>query len=232
MCSLSLRVIAAVLLFTGCSPAHKEADPEVPVTTSAVPMDEFVKRVVGSTEDVWAQLFKSSGAHYLPPTVVLFTRSTRASCGIVSTATGPFYCPSDEKVYLDPTFLSELPQRLGVSGNFAQAYLVVREISHHVQHLSGTMQQLDSAASQGAERQRNQFRVRSELQADCYTGVWAFYQQKQNRLDPSDLEEVPAAVGLSDPSTYGAAAQRLRWFNHGLATGDPGQCDTFQVSRP
>jgi predicted metalloprotease len=232
MRSLSLRGIAALVLVTGCAPAHKGTADLSGRTASALPAKEFVKRIVGSTEDVWTQLFQSVGTRYEPPTVVLFTRSIVSSCGSVSTAAGPFYCPSDRKVYLDTTFLSELPERSGAYGDFAQAYLVVHEISHHVQHASGTMQQFDSAPSLTAERQRNQLQVRRELQADCYTGVWAFYVQKRNMLEPGDLEEVPAAQALSDPSTYGTAAQRLWWFKQGFATGDPGQCETFKVSQP
>jgi predicted metalloprotease len=248
--------VAALLLLTGCAPVYnvtadssgqissdfrrtpqdERSQPSPPAhsgqTESAYPTKEFVARIVGDTEDVWTALFESMGMRYEPPMVVLFTRSTASGCGIARAATGPFYCSADRTVYLDTAFFSELPGRSYAPGDFARAYLIVREISHHVQNALGTVQQFEPPPSEMVERQRNQLQVRLELQADCYTGVWAFFVQKRNLLEPGDLEEVRTVQGLGDASTRGTAEQRLWWFKHGLATGDPRQCDTLKASQP
>ena len=202
--------------------------------SSSAQRKEFVARVLGDTEDVWSAVFKTMGNPAYPmPTVVLFSFVTSSACGFVRAKVGPIYCPADSQIYVDPDFLSELSRRTTAHGDFAQAYLLAREVGHHVQSTLGTMAQFERSLSQVDEPRRIQLQVRRELQADCYTGVWAFYVQRRHRLDPGDLEEgVPAAQTVGDVSTHGTSAQRMWWFNQGLATGDPRECDTFSRLQP
>jgi predicted metalloprotease len=234
MRSLILSGAAALLFMAACAPVHEVVADSSVRNASANPSKEFVARVVGDTEDVWDALFLAMGySQYPRPRVVIFSGEMRSACGLVSAGVGPLYCPVDRKVYLDTAFLGELSRRIGAPGDFAQAYLIVHEISHHVQNALGTMQQLEPAVSGMAEWQRDQLKVRFELQADCYTGVWAHFVQKRNLLEPGDLEQgLPAAQAVGDASTHGSAAQRMWWFKKGLATGDPLQCDTFVISQP
>jgi len=203
-------------------------------TASAAPNKEFVARVVGDTEDVWDALFLTMGNPPYPrPKVVMFSGTVVTACGLKSAAVGPYYCQADRKVYLDTGFLSKVFHRDDPPGAFSQAYLIVYEISHHVQNALGTTQQFEHTQSGLEERQRNESRVRFALQADCYTGVWAHFVQKRNLLSPADIEEgVPAAQAVGDAITHGTAAQRIWWFKHGLTTGAPQQCDTLAVSQP
>jgi predicted metalloprotease len=215
-----------------------------PRTSPAAPEPEkdFVSRTVGDTEDVWTALFKAMGTRYEPPTLVLFSRSTQSVCGTASAASGPFYCPGDQKVYLDTAFFRELSSRFGAPGDFAAAYVIAHEIGHHVQNQLGTMRKFDQAAARMDARQRNALSVRLELQADCYAGVWGYFAAKRNLLDAGDAEEglrAAAAVGddaiqqkakgyvVPDAFTHGRAEQRARWFKTGLTTGDPRSCNTF-----
>ncbi len=203
----------------------------------------LVQRTLGDTEDVWTALFQSMGTRYEPPRLVLFEGHDRSACGMANAAAGPFYCPADRKVYLDAAFFRELAVRFRAPGDFAAAYVIAHEIGHHVQNQLGTMQKFDQAASRMDARQRNALSVRLELQADCYAGVWGFYAAKRDRLDPGDLEEglrAASAVGddtiqkqsgrgyvVPDAFTHGSAAQRVRWFRTGFASGDPRACNTF-----
>jgi predicted metalloprotease len=232
--NLILGGAGVLLVVAGCAPVHDGPSGISGSTASAYPSKEFVARVVGDTEDVWDALFLAmSNSPYPKPKVVLFSGKARSACGLVSAGVGPVYCPVDRKVYLDTAFLGELSRRIGAPSDFAQAYLIVHEISHHVQNALGTMQQLEPAVSGMEERQRDQLKVRFELQADCYTGVWAHFVQKRKLLEPGDLEQgLPAAQAVGDASTHGSAAQRMWWFKKGLATGDPLQCDTFVISQP
>jgi predicted metalloprotease len=238
---LILGGVATVVLVTGCTPAYNVTEP-AGQASSALPIepskpetsgrlaDDFVRRIVGDTEDVWTHLFKYMGRRYDPPKVVLFDGATTSGCGVLSVTWGPFYCPNDRRVYLDTAFFKVSP---GLArADFADAYLIVHAISHHVQNSLGTMARLESAASAQPAHQRDELRVRLELQADCYTGIWTYYVRKRGLIEPGDLAEAPAAQALSDKSTHGVAAQRLRWFNQGLAEGNPDDCDTFNVSRP
>jgi predicted metalloprotease len=212
-------------------------------TKPASPTKEMVARVVGDTEDVWQALFKSLGrSNYPPPTLSMFTGSVASACGMASAAVGPFYCPADQRVYLDTSFFDQLSRRFGAPGDFAQAYVVAHEIGHHVQNVLGTMRQFDAQVSRMDERRRNQMQVRLELQADCYAGVWGYFAHKRGLLEPGDVEEglrAAAAVGddqimkrtqgyvVPEAFTHGSAEQRMRWFRRGLESGDPRQCDTF-----
>lgn len=203
---------------------------------------DFVSVILGSTEDVWGQMFAKEGQQYTPPKLVLFSDSVQSACGMNSSATGPFYCPGDQKVYLDLSFLSEL-QRLGASGDFAVAYVIAHEIGHHIQNVTGTerkLRQLQSRA--GSQEEVNALSVRMELQADCYAGLWAKHAESQRpMLEQGDLEEgLQAAASIGDDRlqrmagrhvnpdafTHGSSAQRERWFRTGLQ-GDLGSCDTF-----
>ncbi|HQR11878.1 MAG TPA: neutral zinc metallopeptidase [Casimicrobiaceae bacterium] len=199
-------------------------------------------RVLGDTEDVWTALFQAMGSRYEPPRLVLFSRTTTSACGRASSASGPFYCPADRKLYLDTEFFRELQGRFGAPGDFAQAYVIAHEVGHHVQNLMGTMGQYDQAAGKLDERRRNALSVRLELQADCYAGVWGFYAAKRNLLEPGDAQEgLRAASAVGDDSiqkmsrgyvvpegfTHGSAEQRMKWFQTGLQSGDPRACNTF-----
>lgn len=213
------------------------------------PADEagkFVDVVETSTADVWGQIFEQNGGQYQPPAaVVLYDQATGTGCGMGQAAMGPFYCPNDRKVYLDLTFWNELEGRFGAKGDFARAYVIAHEIGHHVQNLTGAMDQAQRLGARGAESGA----VRLELQADCYAGVWAAHAGQvsggQIALEPGDVEEglgAASAVGddtlqkatqgrvAPDSFTHGSSAQRMRWFRRGYEGGNPDACDTFTAS--
>jgi predicted metalloprotease len=204
---------------------------------------EFVTAILGSTEDVWTGLFE--GGNYRAPRLVLFENSVDSACGMASSATGPFYCPGDQKLYLDLSFFRDLA-RMGGPGDFAQAYVIGHEVGHHVQTLSGTAAQVRNIQSEARdERIANRLQVAMELQADCYAGVWAYHaNQMMDRalLEPGDMEEgLAAAAAIGDDRlqqsagrrvspesfTHGSSADRQRWLETGLSNGDPEACDTF-----
>jgi predicted metalloprotease len=207
-------------------------------------LKQFVSVVLANTEDVWTDVFRQAGRQYQKPSLVLFTDQVRSACGIAGAAVGPFYCPGDEKVYIDLSFFNELDRRFGAPGDFAQAYVVAHEIGHHIQRQLGTMDRVDSARGRVSEQEGNDLSVRLELQADFLAGVWAHYAQKKGSLDPGDIEEAlgaASAVGddriqrqtqgyvVPDSFTHGSSEQRIRWFRKGLETGDIRQGDTFSV---
>ncbi len=230
------------------APRTQPQQPQQPRSQAAAnPQMDFVRRVAGDTEDVWTALFNQMGKRYEPPRVVSFHNATQSACGTASAATGPFYCPADQKVYLDTAFFQELAQRFGAPGDFAAAYVIAHEIGHHVQNQLGTMNQFESSSRRADARQRNALSVRLELQADCYAGVWGFYAAKRNLLEPGDVEEglrAAAAVGddsiqkasrgyvVPDAFTHGSAQQRSYWFKQGLNGGDPRKCNTFAQTTP
>ncbi len=206
------------------------------------PAKEFSARILGDTEDVWGAIFQAAGTHYVPPRLVLFRGAVQSACGRASASVGPFYCSQDRAVYLDTAFFNELSRRFKAPGDFAQAYVIAHEIGHHVQNLTGTMQQVDAQMQRQDERGRNALSIRLELQADCYAGVWGYFAQKRNVLDAGDLEEgftAASAIGddqiqkrtqgyvVPESFTHGTAEQRLRWFKAGLVSGDMRRCDTF-----
>jgi predicted metalloprotease len=205
-------------------------------------MYEFVKAVHNDVQSVWEQQFAASGQQYQPATLVLFTDSTRSGCGIGQAAMGPFYCPADQKAYIDLGFYGELKQRFGAPGDFAQAYVLAHEIGHHVQHQLGVDQMVRQAQEQNPG-QANELSVQMELQADCFAGVWAHSMSERQRLDPGDAEEaLTAASAIGDDRiqqqagsqvnpetwTHGSSQQRVEWFRRGMESGNPDQCDTFQ----
>ena len=206
---------------------------------------QMVEAFLGSTEDVWGDVFRASGAGaYREPTLVLFSGSTRSGCGHASSAVGPFYCPLDGTVYLDMSFFDELGRRFGAPGDFGQAYVIAHEVGHHVQNLTGVADQVRSAQQSAASRaQANELQVRMELQADCYAGVWAARADRVDAvLEPGDSEEGMRAAAASgddrlqrqtqgqvmpETFTHGTSEQRQRWLRRGLETGDPSACDAF-----
>jgi len=206
----------------------------------------FVSAVLGSTEDVWGAIFRDSASRYQPPTLVLFEDAVESACGYASAATGPFYCPGDRKLYIDLGFYRELA-RMGGPGDFAQAYVIGHEVGHHVQTLVGTSDEVRRAQSQARDqRAANRLQVAMELQADCYAGVWAHHANRmmdEDLLEPGDVEEgLTAAAAIGDDRlqrnagrrvspesfTHGSSAERQRWLEVGLQTGDPEACDTFR----
>jgi predicted metalloprotease len=203
----------------------------------------MVSTVLADTEDTWTELFRAQGAQYVKPKLVLFTGATRTACGTGSTASGPFYCPGDQKVYIDLAFYRTMQQRFQVSGEFAQAYVIAHEVGHHVQHLLGIDEKVAAARQNGSESQANAASVRLELQADCLAGVWAFHANRSRSiLEAGDVESALAAataIGddtlqrqsqgtvVPDSFTHGTSAQRVRWFKRGIDHGQIGQCDTF-----
>jgi predicted metalloprotease len=201
-------------------------------------VSEFLRVVLGSTEDAWGTLFQRSGSSYPQPQLVLFSGSVPSACGFNTAATGPFYCPADRRLYLDTSFFSQL-QRMGAGGDFAIAYVVGHEVGHHVQNVEGTLGQVQRAQQQASGARANQISVATELQADCYAGVWARFAQGQNLLEPGDLEEgLQAAAAVGDDRltggsvrpesfTHGTSEQRASWFRRGYESGDPASCDTF-----
>ena len=204
---------------------------------------KFVSTVLADTEDVWTQLFAAQNARYVKPKLVLFTGATRTACGTGNTAAGPFYCPGDQKVYIDLAFYRLMQERFHVSSEFAQAYVIAHEVGHHVQHLLGIDEQVAASRQSGSERQANAMSVKLELQADCFAGVWAFHaNQARSILEQGDVEgALAAATAIGDDTlqrqsqgqvvpdsfTHGTSAQRVRWFSKGLQAGQLKQCDTF-----
>jgi uncharacterized protein len=204
---------------------------------------QFVAAILGSTEDVWGQIFAQQGRRYAPPMLELFDGAVQSACGSASAAAGPFYCPGDQRVYLDTSFFHELA-RLGGPGDFAAAYVIGHEVGHHVQTLLGTSDKVRSAQERGNEAAGNRLQVAMELQADCFAGVWAFHANRsQSVLEPGDVEEgLAAAEAIGDDRlqrnagrrvtpdsfTHGSSAQRQQWLKTGLGTGDPAACDTFR----
>jgi predicted metalloprotease len=207
----------------------------------------LVRKVLGDTEDVWKQIFRESGSEYRPPTLVMFSGSVSSACGNASAASGPFYCPADEKVYIDLDFFTELRTRFGAQGDFAQAYVIAHEVGHHVQHILGATDHVHSARGNVSEKKYNDLSVRLELQADYLAGVWAHHANKQrNIIEAGDVEEAlrcAAAIGddrlqmraqgytVPDSFTHGTSAQRARWFKKGLESGNLNAGDTFKADQ-
>jgi predicted metalloprotease len=225
-------------------PAPGPVDPNDPNDERA----KFIKVVLADTEDVWRELFQRNGLQYREPKLVLFSGRVQSACGFATAASGPFYCPADEKVYIDLAFYDELKSRFGAAGDFAQAYVLAHEVGHHVQKLLGTMDKVHGLRNRLSESENNQLSVRLELQADFYAGVWAHHAQRmKNVLEQGDIEEAmaaAAAVGddriqqqaqgyvVPDAFTHGTSEQRVKWFRKGLESGDLRQGDTFNLPDP
>jgi uncharacterized protein len=208
-------------------------------------MARFVSKVLADTEDTWRMIFQQTDRHYQDPKLVLFTGATPTACGTGQTAMGPFYCPLDQKVYIDLAFYRDLKTRFKAPGDFAQAYVIAHEVGHHVQHLLGIMDKVQAAQRRAGEGQANALSVRLELQADCLAGVWAYHADRmRNILEAGDIEEAlnaASAIGddrlqqqargytVPDTFTHGTSAQRVHWFRRGIESGDVSQCNTFEA---
>ncbi len=204
-------------------------------------MADMTSAVLASTEDVWSQIFTNSGLTYAKPKLVLFTGAVESACGFAQSASGPFYCSGDRKVYLDVSFFNELASRFGASGDFAQAYVIAHEVGHHVQNLLGKLDEVHEEMARAGKTEANKLSVRLELQADYYAGVWAHHAEEATALlEKGDLEEALNAASrigddriqkqtqgyiVPDAFTHGTSAQRLKWFKKGFESGDPGLAD-------
>jgi predicted metalloprotease len=211
------------------------------------PQVDFVRAILGETEDTWGEIFAANGQQYEQPKLVLFRGGVRTACGSASSAVGPFYCPGDHRVYLDLGFFQDMQARFHEAGDFARAYVIAHEVGHHVQNLVGVFDKVGDARRRGARLEgASGLSVRQELQADCFAGVWANHsQQRQHWLQPGDVESaINAATAIGDDAlqeqsqgrvvpdsfTHGTSAQRVRWFRTGLDSGDIGKCNTFSGS--
>jgi predicted metalloprotease len=216
-----------------------------PLNPEEEELKQFVGVVLAKSEDVWNDVFRRNGSQYREPTLVLFTDRVESACGMAGAAVGPFYCPADEKVYIDLSFYEALRRRFNAPGDFAQAYVVAHEVGHHVQNLLGINDRVSAMQRRVSEAEANQLSVRLELQADFFAGVFARYVQHQGILEPGDMEEAlraASSVGddeiqrrttgyvVPDSFTHGTSEQRLRWFRKGYETGDIRQGDTFSTN--
>ncbi|MFN7104383.1 MAG: neutral zinc metallopeptidase [Pseudorhizobium sp.] len=217
-------------------------------TQNAAPANDettaFVRTVLAETEDTWNGIFQAGGETYQEPTLVLFSGQVESACGFASSATGPFYCPGDQKVYLDTAFFQDLRQQFGASGDFAEAYVIAHEVGHHVQNLLGILPRFNQARQQMSEVEANRMSVRVELQADCFAGVWGKFTDQKGILEQGDLQEaLNAAQQIGDDAiqrrsqgyvvpesfNHGTSAQRMDWFRRGFESGDMNSCDTFSA---
>jgi predicted metalloprotease len=248
-------IAAAIYFFTGIDPSavlnqvqggggapQENNQQAIPDTKEK----KFAKVVLADTEDVWTKLFNDMGKTYEQPTMHFFDKSVNTACGQAGASTGPFYCPGDQKVYIDLSFFNELSEKFGAAGDFAQAYVIAHEVGHHVQDLLGLSAKMEQARQQLSETDYNKLSVKLELQADFYAGVWAYYEKNlKNVLDPGDIEEALNAahqIGddrlqkeyqgevTPDSFTHGSSAQRMYWFKKGYETGDVSQGNTFTAT--
>ena len=219
-----------------------------PVTLSAADNEsaDFVSVVLADTEDTWQAIFTERGMDYIQPKLVLFSGQVDSACGFAESAMGPFYCPGDQKVYIDLAFYRELKDQLGAPGDFAQAYVIAHEVGHHVQNLLGTSDQVQRIQSRSNEVTANKYSVMLELQADCFAGVWANHADRQRQIieegDIGEAMNAAAKIGddalqkqsqgyvVPDSFTHGTSAQRMKWFNAGYTGGEIGSCDTFNAA--
>jgi len=253
---LGTLVIIIIAVLLGADPRQilQQVPNDTAPSTSQAPspgnaeeeeLKKFVSVVLGKTEDVWQDIFRQNGKQYRDPTLVLFSGEVQSACGLGSAASGPFYCPGDQKVYIDLAFYEELRRRFRSPGDFAQAYVIAHEVGHHVQKLLGISDRVDSMQRRMSEVDANRLSVRLELQADFFAGVFARYVQKQGLLEEGDIEEAlnaASAIGddaiqkqtsgrvVPDSFTHGTSEQRLRWFRKGFDTGDIRQADTFSAT--
>ncbi|MBA8904446.1 neutral zinc metallopeptidase [Aminobacter ciceronei] len=205
-------------------------------------MTQFVSTVLAETEDTWNGIFQAEGLKYQEPKLVLFSGQVRSACGFASSASGPFYCPGDQKVYLDTAFFGQLAKQFGAAGDFAQAYVIAHEVGHHVQNLTGILPKFNQMRQQMSEADANQMSMRVELQADCFAGVWGHYTDQKGLLEQGDIEEaLNAAQQIGDDTlqkrmqgyvvpesfNHGTSQQRQRWFAAGFKSGKLSDCDTF-----
>jgi uncharacterized protein len=252
---LGTIVLIVIAMFLGVDPSVLLQGGDTSVSTAppavdrraaapeADPLKDFVAVILADTEDTWKEIFRRMNREYREPSLVLFSGAVRSACGTAQSAVGPFYCPGDQKVYLDLQFFRELRDRFRAPGEFAQAYVVAHEVGHHVQNLLGISEKVRSMQARTSEREGNALSVRLELQADCLAGVWANNANRSRQiLEQGDVEaglNAAAAIGddrlqrqssghvVPDAFTHGSSAQRVRWFKRGLDAGAVRQCDTF-----
>ncbi|OAN86976.1 KPN_02809 family neutral zinc metallopeptidase [Sulfitobacter geojensis] len=243
---VGLLAVLAIGYFTGIdvSPLLQggtQTQQSQPVTQADSRATEFSAQVLATTEDVWSKIFREQmGREYVPPRLVVFSGVTQSPCGGASGATGPFYCPADNKAYLDTSFFNMLSQQMGAGGDFAAAYVIAHEVAHHVQNQLGILPKVNAARQRSSETEANLLTVKLELMADCLSGIWAM--NVQGLMEKGDLQEaLNAARKIGDDHlqrqagrvpqphtfTHGTSEQRARWFARGFETGDVGQCDTF-----
>jgi predicted metalloprotease len=246
-------VLALVAMYFGVDPSvvlnTVGVNTAPPAPASAPPAGDaearFVSMVLADTEDTWGEIFRAGGRQYQPPKLVLFAGAVQTACGTGEAAMGPFYCPGDQKVYIDLAFYDELKTRFRAPGDFAQAYVIAHEVGHHVQNLLGVSEKVQAARSRASAREGNALSVRLELQADCMAGVWAHHADRSRQvLEAGDVEEAlgaATAIGddrlqkqaqgyaVPDSFTHGSSEQRVRWFRRGLESGRLGECDTFKA---
>ncbi|MDB5951273.1 MAG: metalloprotease [Massilia sp.] len=236
-----MTIINALSGGGGMAPVQQQSPARAPPASDT--QAKFVSVVLADTEDTWTELFRAQNAQYKKPKLVLFTGATQTGCGTGETASGPFYCPADQKVYIDLAFYRLMQQRFHVNSEFAQAYVIAHEVGHHVQHLLGIDEKVNAARQSGSEKQANAMSVKLELQADCFAGVWAFHANRSRHiLEQGDVEgALAAATAIGDDTlqqqsqgrvvpdsfTHGTSAQRVRWFSKGIETGEFTGCDTF-----
>jgi len=258
---IGIVVIALIAMFLGIDPSAvlqsgiaegpAAGSQQQPVDARAPSRDDreadFVAAVLGSTEEVWGEVFARNGRTYRKPTLVLFSGAVQSACGYAQAAVGPFYCPPDQKLYIDLAFFRELQDRFRAPGDFAQAYVIAHEVGHHVQNLLGIAERVHAMQSRAGKQQANALSVRMELQADCFAGIWAAQANRKRRiLEAGDVEEgLGAAAAVGDDNiqkqtrgyvspesfTHGSAQQRVRWFRRGLDTGDLKACDAFAAAQ-
>lgn len=234
------------MLSGGGMPAIEQSAPPAPRPPADDDTARFVSQVLASTEDTWNTAFRASGRNYQEPKLVLFSGMTPTACGTGQSAMGPFYCPGDQKVYIDLVFFRELKERFKAPGEFAQAYVIAHEVGHHVQQQLGISAQVEKARRRAGPREANALSVKLELQADCLAGVWGKHADSMRLLEPGDLEAAltaASAIGddrlqqqaqgriVPDSFTHGSSAQRVRWFRRGFESGDMNQCNTFKAAQ-
>ncbi len=256
---IGIMLLALVGMYFGIDPAiimnvgNQLGGGQAPVTSSYQPtaaenqLADFVAVVLGDTEDAWRQEFSRRGATYREPTLVLFSGAVQSACGYAQAAIGPFYCPGDQKVYIDLSFYNDLKNKLNAPGDFAQAYVIAHEVGHHIQNLLGISDKLHAARQRVSQTEYNQLSVRLELQADCLAGVWAKHADRARQvIEPGDIDEALNAASATgddrlqkqargyvtpDSFTHGTSEQRARWFRQGFSSGEMDSCDTFQAAR-
>ncbi|UJW86959.1 KPN_02809 family neutral zinc metallopeptidase [Devosia sp. SL43] len=246
-------VLGLIWLVTGTNPLDMltgstnsgttaNSSSQVPTTGEQSELRDFVGVVVKETEDLWGGVFAQQNETYPAPKVVLFSNQVDTACGAADSSTGPFYCPGDQKVYIDLSFYDQLREQFGAPGDFAQAYVLAHEVGHHIQNITGVLPEFNQRRASMSQEEANAYSVRVELQADCYAGVWANYAGQEDLLDNGDIEEALNAAnqigddtlqkrmqGFAVPKTFnhGTSAQRKTWFERGYTSGNPGDCDTF-----
>jgi uncharacterized protein len=236
-------VLLLIWLVFGINPLELLSGGGVQIPRQPTEQTQNVPGTPDATRDFWTEKFQAAGKQYDPPTLVMFEQHVQSACGMAQAAMGPFYCPPDQKVYIDVSFFQDMDRRLGASGDFAQAYVIAHEVGHHIQNLLGIADKVTRARMQSPEAEANALSVRMELQADCLAGVWAKSADDSRAiLEQGDIEEglnAAAAIGddrlqrrsqgyvVPESFTHGSSEQRVRWFRRGLDTGDMNQCDTF-----